>query len=282
MSYDILEFSQEDGRPISFYEFTFGSVVWRYTSADRALTVGGHLWTSAAISDDGVKQTGESSSDALTLRAPAWIGPSQTFMGGSPSQPIMLTIRSKHDGDAEIRVTYTGEISQVNFPMPGACRITCETVSASMQREGLRLGWQRACPYTLYDPLTCKVDRTAWGVAFTVDSINGLYVVATLATAKTFQYFNMGFIEWAHPTRGVEHLQLDFWQEFFPPAPPSTTVTLRLAELPGELFVGATGVAYPGCGFTPESCTGFSNLPNYGGYTLIPGKSPFDGNPVFY
>ncbi len=282
MAYDTLEFSQEDGRPISFYEFTFGSVTWRYTSANQSLTVDGHLWTSAAISDDGVKQTGESSSDALTLRAPSWIGPSQIFMGGSPSQVIMLTIRAKHEGAAEIRVTYTGEISQISLLMPGACRITCETISASMQREGLRLGWQRSCPYTLYDPLTCKLNRADWGVAFTVDSINGMQVAVTIATAKTVQYFNMGFIEWTHPTRGVEHLQLDSWPVVSPAPAASTSVTLLLAELPGELYVGATGIAYPGCSFTPESCTGFSNLPNYGGYILIPGKSPFDGNPVFY
>lgn len=282
MAYDTLENSLDAGRPISFYEFTFGSTTWRYTSADQDLTVSGFLWTRAAISDEGVKQTGESSTDAMQLTAPAWIGPSQVFMGGSPSQPIMLSIRAKHEGDAEVRVVYTGEISQINFPIPGSCRIICETTSASMQREGLRLGWQRSCPYTLYDEITCKVDKSLWGVAFTVTSIGGLGVGVTLATAKTYDYFNLGVMEWNHPTRGVERLQLDSWIVALPPPPPSLNVVFLLNDLPGDLHIGATGIAYPGCNFTPASCTGFSNFENYGGYVLIPGKSPFDGNPVFY
>lgn len=284
MAFDTIEASPEDGRPVAFYEFTFGSTTWRYTSADQDITISSVVWSRAAISDDGVRQTGESTTDALQLTAPSWIGPAQVFMEGSPSQPILLTIRTKHEGDAEIRVVYSGEISQINFPLPGSCRITCETTSASMQREGLRLGWQRSCPYTLYDPLTCRLDRTAWGVNFTVTAINGEVVTVLAAVAKTRSYFSLGFIQWAHPTRGVEYLQLENMADIGvgPPAPPSTTVMLHLLDLPGSLYVGATGTAYPGCSFTPASCQAFSNFDNYGGYTTIPGKSPFDGNPVFY
>lgn len=269
------EQSIEDGRPIQFYAFTLGSVTWRYTSADENLNAGGYDWIAAAISDDGVKQTGETIVDAMTIVAPSWIGPAQVFMGGAPSRSVLITIYSKHEGDAEMAAVYVGEITQINHaPVPGACRITCETLTSSMQREGLRLGWQRTCPYALYDPVTCKVNKALWATPFVVLAIDGFTVTIELATARADGYYNNGFAEWTHPIRGVEYMPIDTHAAGSP-------TTLTLLGHPGDLFVGAQGVAYPGCNFTPASCQGFSNYDNYGGVPDLPGKSPFDGSPVF-
>lgn len=270
-----LETSLEDGRPIEFFEFTLGSVTWRYTSADEKLTAGGHDWLPAAISDDGIKQTGETIVDALAINAPSWIGPAQVFMGGAPSRAVAVTKYAKHEGDTEMVAIYVGEITQINHaPLPGSCRITCETLTASMQREGLRLGWQRTCPYAVYDPVTCKVEKALWGVPFIVLAIDGFNVTIELAASKTDGYFNNGFAEWQHPIRGSEFMPIDVHTV-------GATTVLTLLGSPGDLFVGAQGVVYPGCNFTPVSCQAFSNYDNYGGVPDLPGKSPFDGNPVF-
>jgi hypothetical protein len=48
------------------------------------------------------------------------------------------------------------------------------------------------------------------------------------------------------------------------------------------LDVGDYITAYPGCGRTRAECKNkFNNLPNYGGFAHLPGKSPFEGDPVF-
>lgn len=278
MAYQDLEDSIEDGRPISFYQFTLGaSVAWRYTSAEEAITVGGYTWEPAAITDDGNKQTGESVNDVMTIDCPWWIGPAQLFMSAAPSKSIQVTVFAKHEGDTEIVATYIGDVTQINYPMPGRAKISCETIGASMQREGLRLGWQRTCPYSLYDPITCKVNKTAFGTTFVVQEIDGDFVRIRLTTARASNFYNNGFVEWTHPIRGLETLPVDSYVQI------GSTVegTISLLSPAGDLFVGASGTAYPGCDFTPTSCLSFSNYDNYGGAPDMPGKSPFNGNPFF-
>lgn len=281
MSYEAIESSIEQGRPVSFYEFTYGGIVWRYTSADQPLVANGHTWQPAAITDDGVRQTGEISSDAMTITAPSWVGPGQLFMSGTPSRGVQVSVYQRQEGDPDGQVVavYVGEVSQVNYPLPGSCRITAETLMASLEREGLRLAWQRACPYALYDPVTCKLDKTEWGRGFTVLAIDGQTATVEFAAEGPLGplgppadgYFNDGYVEWNHPMRGIELLAVE------------SQVGSRIVffSFAPELMPGATGIAYPGCNLSPAACQGFGNYDNYGGHPDLPGKSPFDGDPVF-
>ncbi len=273
-----IEKSREDGRPVALYEFTLNTIVWRYTSADDAIIANGNTYEPAAISDDGEKQTGETLNDALSITAPTWVGPAQVFMSGSPSRNIAVTKLVKHETNAETKVVFKGEISQVNYPMPGRCKITCETLASTMKREGLRFGWQRLCTHSLYDPLTCKVDKAAWGRTFTVVGLNGRTASLLLPVGVASGVFDNGFIEWVHPIRGVEYTPVETWTMAI-----AAGVSGRVVFLtePVDLFVGATGTIYPGCNFTPASCQAFGNYANYGGIPDMPGKSPFDGTPVF-
>lgn len=282
MAFTSIENSLQDGRPIGLYEFTFGSVVWRYTSAELPVTALGEQWQPASISDQGVRQTGEVNNDALSIDAPQWIGPSQLFLSAAPSRDVRVRVLEKHAQSTDARVRYSGVITQVNYPSPIACSITCETLAATMRREGLRLAWQRSCPYALYDPVTCKVSKSAWEIDFFVTAVSGSTITVELsgpraAGARSTAYLDNGFIEWTHPLRGVETVAIDAHNY----SGTGDTHTLILLNDPGELFAGVTGKAYRGCSFTPESCQSFGNYDNYGGVPDLPSKSPFDGNPTF-
>lgn len=282
MPFQDIEDSLQFGRPISFYEFTMGSVVWRYTTAEEVITAGSQQWEPAAISDNGVRQTGEISNDGVSIDAPAWIGPSHLFMSAAPSRDVRIRILDKHVQSPDLVVRYSGVISQVNFPAPGRCTIACDTLASTMEREGLRLGWQRSCPYALYDQVTCKVDKSLWYADFFVTQVvdNSATVLFTagpiLVAARATAYLDNGFVEWTHPLRGVELLALDT-HTFVS----GDTHTFAFLSDVGELSPGSTGRVYRGCSFTPESCQSFNNYDNYGGVPGLPSKSPFDGNPTF-
>ncbi len=281
MAYDILETSNELGQPAEFYAFTLGPNTWRYTTADVDYTSAGITWTAAAIRSDSVKFTGETSNDAFSLDVPSWIAPAQIHMVSAPSTPITMIQYTKHHGDGEMLVSYIGEVNQVGFPMPGRAKIVCQNTSGSLDREGLRLAWQRTCAYALYDPLTCKVDKAAWRQALVVLQINGAVIDIELAgTLRDSGYFNNGFVVWTHPMRGSEYLAIDASFKVAP-AVNSVNTRLQLQGDPGELFEGATGFVLPGCNFTPANCQAFGNYDNYGGAPDLPGRSPFDGQPVF-
>jgi hypothetical protein len=278
MSFDAFEVSPESGRPIEFYTFVLNTVTWRYTTAETDITIGADVYTAAAIRADSVKQTGETSNDARAIDVPSWIAPAQVFMGGAPSAAIQMTVGVRHVGDTEVVIAYVGEITQVNFPIPGRARLTVESLLSSMKREGLRLAWQRTCPYVLYDSLTCKVNKATYKIDFVVLAIDGFSVFVALDTTQVNAHFDGGFFEWNHPIRGLEYVAI---QQHFQVASGEWNAQFVLFMPPGELFEGARGSAYPGCDYTPTRCQFFSNYDNYGGVPDLPGRSPFDGNPVF-
>lgn len=282
MSFATFEQSVELGRPLELYQFTLGTTNYRYTSADVDVIALDETWTSASISADAIRQTGEGVNDSLTLDVPSWVAPAQLFMTAPPTAPIQVTIYAKHHSGSDTLVAYTGEVVQVNFPMPGRARITCDSLMNSMRREGLRFAWQRACTNALYDPLTCKVSKASFKTDFRVLSISGFTIGLEMAFVRTAGYFNGGFMEWTHPIRGSEYIAVESYSLVSPVVTDGPNALAVLFGPPGELFEGARGSMYPGCDFTPTKCqTVFNNYANYGGHPDLPGRSPFDGNPFF-
>jgi uncharacterized phage protein (TIGR02218 family) len=271
MTFAAIETSNDDGRPIYLYSFTLGAATWRYTSADADISVDGYQWKAMPISDDGVKLTGDAQTDNLTITAPNTIAPVQMFFGAPPSQTIMVRIYHYHEGDTQSILGYMGELLQVNQPSPGTATITCGTISASMQRDGLRLAWQRNCPYALYDELNCKVDKSQFGQQVVVADVVGSTVYFQGMTGADGK-FDGGFIQWEHPSRGTEFLGIE----------QQIGTACAMFGITDGLYYGLQVTAYPGCNRTTGDCTGkFNNLDNFGGIPDLPGKSPFDGNPVF-
>lgn len=271
MTYDTYERSIEDGRPIHLYRFTLGSTVWRYTSADEDLIIDGATWKAVPIRDDGVKLTGTASVDALSITASDSIGPAQVYASSPPAEAIAVERLGIHEGLTVPIINYYGEITQVTQGLPGQVSITCQTVSASMRRNGLRIGYQRSCPYALYDQATCRVNKASFAVAGVITDVAGYNVTVPAASAHPNAYFKGGLFEWTHPTQGLRAMFIED----------------HVGNLIGcfgdtsDLTPGQTITLYPGCQRTVAACEAFGNLANYGGFPWMPGKSPFDGTPFY-
>lgn len=273
MTFNAYETSVEDGRPIRFYRFTLGSAVWRYTTADGDQTIGGATWQPRAISDDGIKQSGDATTDALNITVPVTVGPAALFANSAPQQPMTAEILESHVGLTTLRVIYRGEVVQVNPNRPGVAIITCQTLSATMRRQGLRLGWSRTCDYALYDTLTCKVPKAAHAHTTTVTAVNGFVVTVASVGNSEAGVYKGGFAEWVHPIQGYNSVTIEG----------QSALDLSMFDDPALLTVGMPITIYPGCPRTEAGCRRFGNIPNYGGCLNMPGKSPFDGtdNPFF-
>lgn len=274
MSFEAYEVSPDDSQAVELYRFTLSETVWRYTSANHdVVTLDGFVWKSVAISNEGVKQSGEAASDVMNVMAPLTIGPVQVHLVTPPSRAIQLVILRKQEQSTELVACWAGEVTQVNVAVPGQARLTCETTAATMRREGLRLGWQRACPYALYDSLTCKVDKTSFAVTLRVLAKLGFVMIMDNSVSEPDGWFNGGFIHWVHPVRGNEYRSI------------SNHIgnNLTIFGTVEDIYEGLVVSAYPGCARTVGTCVSkFNNLANYGGIPHMPGSSPFDGDPVFY
>lgn len=290
MTFDVLEESSYLSAPVVLYRFARGSQAWRYTSADQDITMvedalTSFVYTAIPISDAGMSVSSEPSQDQLVVTLP-WDLPLVTlFARTPPSEPVRLEVSHTHFGDTSTtpvrapdpsrRLMWSGTISAVKRTNPGTAELTCVTAVQSFDRNGLRLGWSRNCPYVLYDPKTCKADKTlhsVTGVVLAVDNVN--LNVAEFAGFPN-DTLTGGSLEWVAYDGAPPVYERRVIGGHFGPG-------IRLIGTTEGITVGMTVTAYRGCDRTVTTCNNvFANIDNNGSDPFLPGVSPFDGNPVF-
>ncbi|MCO1335462.1 phage BR0599 family protein [Microbulbifer sp. OS29] len=270
MSFNGREISIDDGQPVRLYEFVLGPQRWLYTNAQLGVAHNLQTFISCpGISDDGIRQTGETSADLLTITAPLNFALVNLYQVYPPSTPVSITVYDKHLGEDDALVVWVGEIADVTRRRDHL-NLVCAPLS-SRDTTGLRLTWSRHCPNALYD-VTCGVNKELHRVDSVLAEVTGLTLMASEFAAFSDGHFSGGFVEWLSPTGILEQRGIDSHN--------GTNITLLGGSL--DLVPGLELRAYPGCARTITECTTkFSNSLNFGGVPGMPGKSPFDGDPVF-
>ena len=277
MTYEAREISNQDGAPVSFYEFQWGNTFWRYTSADRDLELGGEDFTAVAISDNGMVQGGSSNND-LTVELPASLPLVALFDSTPPTDEIKLTVRRRHYGDAQAFVYWVGYVGNVKRKEDDVgATVLGNTLLSTFKRAGARLAWTRGCPHVLYDG-ECRVDPADFGMAAEITELTGNTVTIDAfswpgVVGDPLMWFVGGFIEWEANADGTLDRRAI-------KASLSTTEFVLLGTT-HRLEVGMAVTLYPGCDLTTGTCkTKFDNLANYGGCEQMSGKNPFSEEPI--
>jgi uncharacterized phage protein (TIGR02218 family) len=105
-----------------------------------------------------------------------------------------------------------------------------------------------------------------------VDEAHGSIVTASEFASFADGWFTGGFIEFVTPQGFLETRMINR----------HLGASIRLLTPVLGMLAGDPVVAYPGCRRTVRDCIDkFNNYENYGGFPHIPGRSPYDGNPVF-
>lgn len=272
MSYSEFETSLQNGQPIRLYQFQRGPMKWGYTSANQNITHQSIVFRTieGGIIDDGIRQTEDTQADTLRLTVAANTDVAQMFRVIAPAQTVSVTIFDLHYGDTGFLVVWVGQIVGVRFVDNIKAEIQCQTIATTLERTGLRKTWSRQCPHTLYDN-ACQVKRNDFKTTGIIDRIDGVSIGFAPAMAKKDGYYAGGYVEWTSQygleQRGIEAHQAD------------------LLSLFGGTFGLSNGqeiAVYAGCDRTLKTCDEtFNNVVNNGGAPHMPGKSPFDGTPVF-
>jgi uncharacterized phage protein (TIGR02218 family) len=312
MTYDRLEESSYSSIPVVLFKFSRGAVagiggqVWRYTSADQDILMAENLgppisfrdpevvtYTAYPISHAGITLSGEPSTDQLVITLP-WSAPVVSlFRGDPPSVPVAIEVSYTHFGDPSAfdfaagdparRLMWVGTISQVKRTDPGKAELTCNTIAQSFERNGLRLGWARNCPYSLYDPKTCKADKTLHSLTGLITQLSfGFNVTVAEFAGFPDGAFKGGYIEWlaavGEPSAflgGELIYERRVIQGHSGP-------TVRILGTTEALSVGQSITGYRGCDKTITMCDDiFANIDNNGSCPYLPGISPFDGRLIF-
>lgn len=270
--YDGFERSSAHGRDVRLYTFIRAGREWNYNGGDRDLFFNGQVYTYAAITDDGIKQKSDVQADDFTLTVPSSNPVVVMFNGTPPSESIGVVMRQIQYGDTEAPIMWRGYVSSVKYRDELTSTIVCNTQIPTLSRKGLRLCYERSCPHALYDE-DCGVDKTQWSEWATITGLlgNGFDFQLAGDTGRWEGRFTNGFVEF-QPTPDYTERRAIQWHGG------NSIILLNLTD---GMYVGQGVLLYPGCARTPQNCKLFNNIPNYGGFPMMPGRSPFDGNPVF-
>lgn len=271
MTYDTFESSMQDGAPVELYRFARGDRAWRYTSADADVTFDGETWEAAAIQRNSIETSPEQVRNALKIEMPRELAVAELFRVAPPTDIIGVIVLRYHRGDTDSAVIWMGRMLNVQWQGARAV-VSCEPVSLSFGRTGLRRLYQPGCPHVLYGT-ACGLDKddhveecevaTPMGAGFsTVDPLPekawaGGFIELDLDDGNVERRFVTGIAN----IMGVDHVGLS-------------------QPLP-QLQAGDTIRIYPGCAHTVKACVDYNNLENYGGMPMMPDKNPFDGVPIY-
>lgn len=281
MSYNDFEVSNSNGRPIALYTFNYGNTYWRYCTADEDKTVGldengdPAIYLAQAIRDEGVTQGGSDQND-LQIVVQANHPIVAIFRNSQPSGKVWLNVRRYHLGDpaTETPLLWSGtivnavEVDEAQFSLAG------RSLGGSYDRNGLRLAWGRMCPHVLYG-VGCNNNnenpKEEHAYVREIATVDGIRFTCLVHDEPTEGSFSGGFLEFERPDGSLDRrgIEQQVGNDF-----------LVFGSTDG-LTVGLAVTLYPGCSRNTTACKAFDNLPNYGGFPHLPGKSPFDGSPVF-
>ena len=271
MTYDAREISTDLGQPVELYTFTRGTLTWRYTSADRDVTVASNLYSAQPILRGNVEQGSELNRSGLTLTVRRDNAVADQYRISPPSDLIALTVQQYHFSDAELIVVWSGRIISVSFAEATA-EIHLEPIYNAVRRIGLRRIYQKQCPHVLYGA-QCGVNKDTLKLATTVSALSGLTVTATGLSAFADGYWEGGYIEWL-VSAGIYERRFILNH---------TGSTIDLDTIPQGLAVSTAINVYPGCDHSTGAggCARFSNILNFGGMPYIPLKNPYGNDPIY-
>lgn len=279
MSFDQREKSRTQGAPFFLYFFRYGDTpdaFFAYTNADDAIEhifddeLGPVLFVPEAISHGSIQVSGTLDRATLEVRTPQDSEISLLFRHYPPSQVVSMLVFQAHEDEPEIKVVWAGRALGNQLEEDEAV-FTCEPVSTSQKRAGLRRHWGYGCPHVLYSvgDYLCNANKAAATITAPVTLVQGALVTMPGAWAPTglkAKYLG-GLASWTRAdgrteTRSIIRL--------------ADSDTIILSGLALGLTSGmAIDLSY-GCDHVWDSdCSNLhNNVLNFGGQPLIPTKNP--------
>lgn len=271
MTFNTTENSNAAGSPILLYEFQRDDTYWRYAGSDEPFALGADTYVAANITSDAMVQSGDKNADEFKITGSILLPIVQAFLNVPPSGQVNVRVRRAHEGESEAAVVWVGLLDRVRPNNEVSADLICKHLLATLDRTGLRLAWTRGCLHMWAGP-DCKVDKEAFKRTATVLSVSGSVVTAPGLAGTPVGVLHGGWLQWTNTDGFVERRTI---------IEDNDGMVTLLGGTSG-LEAGMSVVAYFGCPHTGDACQNiFDNLANYGGYEHLPGRSPFDGNPVF-
>lgn len=289
MSFNNYENSRTKGEPITLYHFAYvNEQQFFYTDAETEISLDGFdaPFVPESIQHGAIRSSGSLDKAPLEIRVPRTSGLADGFRAFPPNEVVNVVIRQMHldDPSQEALVVWAGRVMSAAWEV-NEIRFTCEPVSTSMKRTGLRRHYQLGCPHVLYGTqcLANRAAATTPGVE--VMSISGSTITLEdnwlpsgwAAAGKTPAKFVGGLVTWTYASDAgdvtIKRTVLRI----------TGSAVVHIAGPTTGLEVGADVQLVLGCNHQMTDCqTIHNNITNFGGQPFIPIKNPFGFSNNFY
>lgn len=282
MSFDSYETSRQKGQSETFFHFfPVNGEQYYYTDAEKETNLTGvdQPFRPIPIVHGSIRSSGTLDKASLEIRMPRNVGLAEGFRVYPPSDVVNCVVRQRHKADpaGEALVVWTGRV--IGSAWEGdELRLTCEPISTSLRRTGLRQHYQLGCPHVLYGPQCLASKLLATTPPITITAVTGTTITLPpgwippvwLAAGKTEEKFISGMAVWDYSSpEGPIEMKRTILRI-------TTGRVITLAGTTKGLAVGSQVKMVLGCNHQMTDCqTIHNNIKNFGGQPWIPTKTPF-------
>ncbi|MBK3745243.1 DUF2163 domain-containing protein [Paraburkholderia aspalathi] len=282
MSFGTIEDSRYRGQPTNLFHIRYGAApnsYYAYTDAEQQITNDGIVYEPLAISRSKIVITGTMDRTAVEVRCTLNTPMAELFRVYPPSQVVNITMYQGHlsDPDKQFLVAFAGRVISAKRAK-NELVLSCEPVTTSMRRVGLRRHYQYSCMHALYGDW-CRASKDAATKLTTAASIAGtsLTLPAGWETDERALKYLHGMVEWTNGAGDVEIRSIIRVQN---------TNTLLLSGNLADLKPGMEVKVILGCNhglyLNPDGSLAsmtdchflHGNIQNFGGCGFIPTKNP--------
>ena len=253
---------------ILLFEFRFeGEEPYCYTDSEEDVHWGGRTYRAESVEMSEVREDGTFDSVSLKITTPAKLVPAGRMISSRSSAEVSFRAFEGQatDPDREFRSFWAGRCAACLISEDGTAVFSAEPAATILARPGLRINWQRGCPYPLYGPL-CRAPRVEQQVGV-VSVSNG--VVRAQAPGNGFrgaESYTGGSMTWQDSGRTVRESIVDSYAI-------GSDIGLVLSRTPESLPGSVTILR--GCAHTESACLEWhDNILNFGGHPFIPLENP--------
>lgn len=286
MAFTLFERSRHKAKPVNLYLFTYGDgpkSFYAYTDAEQEIVfgidgVGDPIAYQPVPIDRGTyTSSGTLDKSTIEVKIPQNLPLAELFRVYPPSQVVTLIIRQGHlsDPDNQFLVCWSGRVLSCSRE-DNEAKLSCEPISTTMKRPGLRRPYQYGCPHVLYGP-ECRANKAAATTTVTPISFTGGVMVMPNGwdtSARKLKYIG-GMVQWTS-TNGDTVLRTILQVD----GDGHNTLTLSgtidtLAEgAPVNVILGCNHQAGVGPQPNGDCYPLHNNIHNFGGQMWIPMKNP--------
>lgn len=270
--FNTLESSTESANGVDLYEFRCGNhAPWLWCAGEEEQTWRGKIYTPLVISNSGVRQSGDVDNNETKIILPVSTELCQMLIEDVPSAPVSVIVRRKHYGSTDAPVFIIAELYSFNRIEADMMELNVQMLAASFKRSGARMTWSRQCQHALYDR-NCRVDRNLYDGTITVNLVDNGKIYSNDLSIYGKNYLDNGYVEWVNSYGITQRRMID----------KNSGNSMSVIGRIDMITLGMVLTVYPGCDRTTKDCQNkFDNLVNYGGVPFLPGKSPFQGDPIW-